>query len=598
MADIRLINILPTQATQGVQQPQQISFGTGGSTVGTLASLASGSIISGFIINRDVSGNPVLRTEKGDISFETNFFLKIGSELVIRVENRAGNTLAHILTVNGQSPEVAETQSGFANEPDVIVGQRLGGDGQKPALQAPIQEAASGQTAATQAPRAESQTRPIITVTGILLTPPQSETPQPPPALPGTQLTLKIVSLVSAEPVPPSANAPTQQVPASYAAAYSKAAGALPANPAPIPTTLVQITPSPATQTALPVAQQPPVSPVATESVALSAPATVAPQSVAAQAVIPKPEVGQLITTTVTGREPSGETLVQTPVGIVRLQAGIALPPGSKVTFEITQIAQPATTQAALANASQTPAPLVTLARQWDTLQQIFQVLTGPDGPLRDGIESLFAPPSLVASSPQGQASVTPQSISAGLMFFMTALRGSDFRNWLGKNTVQWLEDRGHEALIRKGEAEFVTLARPFTQVEPHQWQTLFFPLAVAGEWQQARMFVKRDKRQPHPGKQSRDEDTRFVVEVELSQMGELQMDGFVRKQESKVEFDLFIRTHVPLHPQVQQDILNIYSQTGELTGYRGQLVFQAVKDFPVSPLEEVIAQGLNDLMA
>ena len=36
-------------------------------------------------------------------------------------------------------------------------------------------------------------------------------------------------------------------------------------------------------------------------------------------------------------------------------------------------------------------------------------------------------------------------------------------------------------------------------------------------------------------------------------------------------------------------DILNIYSNTGALTGYKGSLTFQSVREFPVNPMEEII---------
>jgi hypothetical protein len=100
----------------GNQSKQQIN----------LANFPIGSVVSGFIINRDAAGNPILRTDSGDIAFASNFFLKIGSEVTIRIEHLAGNTSAHLLTVNGQAPEIAVTQTAFTNEPEVIISGNLG----------------------------------------------------------------------------------------------------------------------------------------------------------------------------------------------------------------------------------------------------------------------------------------------------------------------------------------------------------------------------------------------------------------------------------------------------------------------------------------
>jgi hypothetical protein len=111
MVDVRLISILPPPA---ISQPSAAQTVTTQGSVATPPQISNGSILSGFILNRDVTGNPILRTPTGDITFSTNFFLKIGSEVTIRIQTNAGVQSANILTVNGLPPEVAQTQSAFS----------------------------------------------------------------------------------------------------------------------------------------------------------------------------------------------------------------------------------------------------------------------------------------------------------------------------------------------------------------------------------------------------------------------------------------------------------------------------------------------------
>lgn len=268
-------------------------------------------------------------------------------------------------------------------------------------------------------------------------------------------------------------------------------------------------------------------------------------------------------------------------MGIVRLQ-NITLPQGSRVTLEVLP---QATTAAQQPVASLLPAPLPELARQWTSLQQIASLLA-----VRPDAAPLPWSPLTQPAQP-ADATPAPQQLSSGLMFFVAALRGGDFRNWLGESNVRWLQQNGHDGLVKKAEAEFFTLARAFTDVPVSQhWQSVFFPVAVDGQLQQVRLFLKRDRKQGRNEQGKKEDDTRFIVEVSMSQLGELQMDGFVRRQpEHQVEFDLYVRSLVPLEPQVQQDIVAIYNSVGELTGYRGSLVFQAVKEFPVNPMKEAM---------
>jgi hypothetical protein len=125
-----------------------------------------------------------------------------------------------------------------------------------------------------------------------------------------------------------------------------------------------------------------------------------------------------------------------------------------------------------------------------------------------------------------------------------------------------------------------------------------FFPIAVASELQQTRLFVKRDRKQKeNNGILSNEENTRFVLEMDLSQLGEIQMDGFVRNQNNKVQFDLIIRSLTKLSTEIENDILNIYNSIGELTGYKGSVSFQAVKEFPVNPMEEIIKDNHENVI-
>ncbi len=185
MADIRTITILPTQTIPPACSKCK-ARGAGAQGTATLGNLAPGTILSGFIVNRDLSGNPILRTDNGDITFSSNFFLNIGSEVAIRVENSPAGTLAHILTVNGQPPEIAAAQSAFGQEPEVIVSQNLS-------------TAAQRQSQAAAAPSVTRQAETTLTVTGTLVAQPQQSPADAPPPLPtGTQLTLKVTGLTSA----------------------------------------------------------------------------------------------------------------------------------------------------------------------------------------------------------------------------------------------------------------------------------------------------------------------------------------------------------------------------------------------------------------
>lgn len=585
MADIRLITILPSQTVSGVQQPN-ISVGVGSQGTPNIASLPPGATLAGFIINRDANGNPILRTDRGDVVFQSNMFLKIGSEVVIRIENIGHNTLAHILSVDGETPEIAAAKPVFPQPQDVILSKNL--------FSSPA--SAPNQTQAT--PSVIITPQPVITLKATLIAQPPPSAPLPPMPLPnGTQLTLKIVTL-SAPPSavpeevaaaftpsqpPPSLHPPAN--PVSYAA-YTRASGVQP-----LPASIPIVPQAPGTPVAAITANAPQTTPSLPGNISQLLPQT----PVTVMETTPQsPATNQSLPATVISNDPGGEAIVQTPLGVLRLPPDTLLPVGSKITFEVMQTAPPVT-QAATANVAlpQTPAPLTELAQHWQAMQQIFAVLSAPGAP--SGFESFInTVPAIIAhpgAAPQTQ--FIPQSISAGLMLFVAALRGGDFTNWVGKDNVRWLNEQGHGTLLKKAEGEFLGMARQFTETQPQHWQPVFFPVAVDGVLQQVRVFVKRDRKQGTHPQEKKKEDTRFVVEVDLTQLGEIQMDGFVRRGED-VHFDLVIRSLSPLSEEIRQAIGQIYNDTGQITGYKGSLIFQSVKEFPVNPMEDIVAHAMN----
>ncbi len=508
-------------------------------------------------------------------------------------------------------PEIAVHQSSFAPEPEVIISDNLRSSPQNTTAQ--TNSAATSETAEALAKPAA----PAITVTGTIISPSTAQTDTgkatasnqnaPAPAnqaLPnGSQLSLKIITIATPSPTQPTSN-PSGQPPqlSTNVAGNTQAPLSSPTpqqnNPAP-----------PAYAAYAKTSTSTPYQTETTSTFPTPLPAQQAPPPQNTQITLQNnlttpPQAGQQLAATVISNDPNGEAIVQTPVGIIRLQAGTQLPIGSHVAFEIEQIKTPeilekaSNPQLAAIN-SLAPAPLTQLARTPGALSNIFTILSGLQTNdainfTNNTIPTLNQPETAQTNDNQ----LGEHNILASLFKFTAALKTGDFREWLGKANSKWLEDNGHDNLLKKAEGEFMSLARQFIDAPPRGWQSLFFPIAVAGELQQTRLFVKRDRKQKESnGYTSNEENTRFVLEMDLSQLGEMQMDGFVRNHSNNVQFDLIIRSYTKLSTQIESDILNIYNNVGELTGYKGGLSFQTVKEFPVNPMEEIIRDNHENVI-
>ena len=85
---------------------------------------------------------------------------------------------------------------------------------------------------------------------------------------------------------------------------------------------------------------------------------------------------------------------------------------------------------------------------------------------------------------------------------------------------------------------------------------------------------------------------TSFVVDLELTRLGDLRIDGKVQKQ----KVDLIIRTRNALPDRMRAEIYEVFTQTLARTGIEGRLGFRAQPAFPPLPIEQL--QGYDGARA
>jgi hypothetical protein len=289
----------------------------------------------------------------------------------------------------------------------------------------------------------------------------------------------------------------------------------------------------------------------------------------------------------VIGTEHSGETVLKTPMGVVKLDLvlpngqRLVMPPETTLQLRILAV-QSAPLPAPLTGAEISegiPAAIPELSRQWSTLEEATRLLQQQHPHLAQQLLSHAMP----------QPGV---KMAKDIFLFMLGLKTGEIVEWLPKEALDALEKSGRSDLVRKLTAEHTTLQQFYGETGTKEWQAAFVPVYYQGEWHQNRFYVKRD---PSASTTATDSTgTRFIMEVELSRLGALQLDGFVKKQPRHLQFDLVIRSTRPLAEETQQEIRRIFTDAAELTGFRGGLSFQPGHPFPTQPLEELLKPDRN----
>lgn len=599
-----------------------------------ISKLSSGTTLKGFVINRDAQNNPIIRTDKGDVSIRSEIFLKTGSEVSLRIEKNMAGVNARLVSVDGQSIKELIQQ----------VSQSLGSSGDSVSKSA-IQNS-STQSAAQVASNAAQTALKAILLQPVSLaqikTLPQALQTLTQNLIEGNNVSVRIVSAspqtttATAQPTQPNTAQPLQTVaqqqnslnPAQLSSAYSRYSGGKTSAPTPsaTPNTLgagaiaFQIQSIAASAVRLPSATLPAplanlfssaeigalatVTKASVATVAVPTATNATPSAIAATAPTALPPAvpatttaqaapnaaptttaappipaalavsanGTQVTAQVIGNERGGYSTLQTPIGTLRIPAANPLPVGSIITLDLSfalNATQSATTQAPPV---QGPSEWLGISRDWTALSSIMAILQDAD-------------PALSQQIMQRSFAQSGKSLSKGMLFFLSALRGNSPREWLGANLMQHKDARIQE-LVKKAMSEFSAM-RPMSSDQPDQpWQSAFIPMMHEREPEQLRVFWRDyDKESGNDDKKGE----RFIIEATLSELGELQFDGLVNTKSTPTSFDLAIRTHAPLDETMKRDIHSLFLSAAEVTGFTGTVRFYEKPEHMEHPLEEIV---------
>lgn len=416
--------------------------------------------------------------------------------------------------------------------------------------QAPPVDAAPASAAPTP-PSTPPSTPPVSAAPTPTATPgaaPAPAAPVPSPILgtlavgTGSELSLKIVSVQL--PGAPVATAPPSQ-PLVHAPGAPPVAPP-PATPSAVPTPAPPPQPGPVVATAQGLAPAPPQPPTAAQ---------------------PAPPLATVTGTVVAARE--SLPVVEIEDRQVQLNVRANLPVGTKIVFDVTAALPP---RAGAPLALPLPAAAVPLSGPagamtgWPTLIEAVSVLQRSDP---------AAAQQLAQAIPDGG----PRTLAAAISF-VQAMRSGDARQWPGDTALRALErssPRGaHLAATLSGEvAELASRARD-TGAE---WRALPIPWNAQGQIDRVALITRREGDSETDGAGGKKGGgTRFLIDLNLSRLGPLQLDGMFR-QDIRA-FDLVLRTKAALPDDMRRDLLGIFAGANAAMGLKGGLTFQVTKRF------------------
>ena len=561
-----------------------------------LSQLDNGAIIKGTVHGRDPDGLLVVVTDKGALKLSTPANIPPGTQVTLEVRSAGDRLQVLVLAVENQPASGASSQgprSGSAQAPTsstapqtqapppstatnpppapvAIVGSVLHGTIVQAAPDAlsqlirsllPAPPAAQlavpqGQSATVPAPAAQIPALPNRPVpTGA-----QPNAPVPAPA--GQEANSLPKALVSALQADVRA-----KVEALFFSAPSAKGAAAQVLPAQLSGTVVPGTQGSAQ--ALAQALKLPVALTTGSEVRLRLIAVASAPGQPLSIATPPATAQHMIAGRIIGYTPSGNAVLNSPLGAIILQGALHVPVGTELSMAVEPVLP--TPSALPTSTSSLPQLLLSVARSWPNLTDAIALLRQN----ASSADTLAVLARLPQAGPR---------LAAGLIAAMQALRTGDAEALLGALVAARAGGTARDEGVRKLRQEFAQVSSLAQDRPGVDWRCCFIPILDDGTIRQINLFYRRDRRKDRKDAKDEKAGTRFIVEVDMSRMGPFQFDGLVREK----QFDLMVRSHIALPQKFRHDITELFQEALSLGDYRGGLVFQKVKDFPVSPLEEI----------
>lgn len=286
-------------------------------------------------------------------------------------------------------------------------------------------------------------------------------------------------------------------------------------------------------------------------------PQTTAAQAKAALAKAPTGAREAEVDTSTTSGQPILKTADSEAHYMLSMPASV--PPGSKVIFTATpmtqdEVIQQGMSETGLFTSSDASTPS---AHTWPALQDALKSL--PSGSAAAQILKNTLP------------TPTPQLVPTSL-FFLAALRSGSLSNWLGATTLQALQSASKSTADALSD-DFDKLSAQSKDTLPGDWRSITIPLRYDQQISQMQFYVRsqNDQKPSESSSSGGGKSTRFILNLALSRMGALQLDGYIQKK----SFDIILRTEDKLPFDMRQELMKRFAEGLDQVQMQGGISFQ-----------------------
>ncbi len=196
----------------------------------------------------------------------------------------------------------------------------------------------------------------------------------------------------------------------------------------------------------------------------------------------------------------------------------------------------------------------------WDSMGELMQAIHQVNPAIAHGLTQMLPSPA------------QPQNLGGLAMFFISVMRSGDLENLLQPQTMALLRQSGKGDILRAASGDLALAGRTETLALPQDWRAAILPFYHDQQVHKLPLYYKRMKDEDgDPDRDRRSKLLRFLFDLRLSRMGNVQIDGFMQPE----RLDMIMRTKAPLSVPMQRTMKGLYVNAMEKSNLHGELSFQ-----------------------
>jgi len=266
---------------------------------------------------------------------------------------------------------------------------------------------------------------------------------------------------------------------------------------------------------------------------------------------------GATLSGLVSGTTPQGQAIVQTPYGVFALDSRAPIPDGTRLVLKLESGPSLPNIPESARLGRAGPGETLSQSKSWAQLDEALKALAQADPARFENFTQNTLP------RPGGK-------LTTQMLFFLSALKGGDVRAWLGDTTSRVIERERPGTLSKLGR-DFTALSKLKDEPQSGDWRQALIPLWSGTELEQLRMYYRAPD--PQTEAENGDDGTRFVLDLTLTNLGHVQLDGLMKAKSRRL--DLIVRTDLQLPETWRTDLAEIFTTAQDITGIGGSLAFQ-----------------------